>query len=197
MTSDESEQANELRSRVTTTFESSASWLPDWRPGFALPSRFTATIEGDWLAFRVRLDLVANEHRVQAVGVALEAREEATPVTARALRDVPLGELIRLATSAALRPMERKPGELTIQLGGGGKAEPMELVSPGRQRRVSRRTLEETARIYLGAESNPTAAVEREHSQGPISYSTAARWVEDARRLGLIPPTTPGKATTT
>jgi hypothetical protein len=104
------------------------AWLQDWRPGYALPTPFTAAIDGDWLAYRVELELEEGDGRVRCVGLRLEARDAGKPIGSRDLRKLRLGEWVRLATAAALRPMERTGGTLTIELGGPAYlAEPTEL----------------------------------------------------------------------
>ena len=195
MPSDDQELAR--RSRVSTSYDGAVQWRFDWRPGFAIPDRFTAAIAGDWLPCRVQLDLAVNGSELHCVALSLESPEDGAPVTARGLREVPLGECIRLAAAAALCPMERKPGEVKIKLGGpSDMTEPMELASRRPQRRISDDWLREAASIYQAATENPTQAVERQHSQAPISYSTASRWVEEARRRGFLPPTTRGRGGT-
>lgn len=175
---------------VSIGYVGDAAWLTDWQPGYALPSRFSAAIDADWLAYPVELELVAAESKVRCVGLTLNARDGGKDVAARDMRKVPLGECIRLATTAALRPIERTGNALTIQLMGPTDAtEASKLASRGPQRRVTDKTLRETADIYLHAEHKPTDAVHRLHSEKPISYSTAARWVMKARERGFIPPT--------
>lgn len=169
----------------------SESWRTDWRPGYAIQERFTASIEADWLPYRVELDLAVNERDVSCAGLRLEA-PEGGEITARPLRDVPLGECIRLATMAAMRPVAERPGELVIQLGGPSTgfdaSDAATLAARGPQRRVTDSTLREVADIYQRAERNPTQAVQHEHTEGPISHSTAARWVMEARKRGYLPP---------
>jgi hypothetical protein len=174
------------------------AWLTDWRPGFAIPARFTTTIDGDWLPYRVELDLAVNDDEVSCSAVKLEAREDGEPVTARGMRGIPLGECIRLATASALRPTRHEAGQVVVDL-LGPRAErrdnmaEQELASRGPQRRMSEDWLREAAEIYSSAEEKPTQAVERLHSQAPISYSTAARWVMQARQRGFLPPTKRGR----
>lgn len=188
------EQGLTRRSRVSTSYDGAVQWRLDWHPGFAIPDRFSAVIDADWLPYRVEVDLAANGGDVHCVAMTLQAHDGGEPVTSRGLRDVPLGECIRLATAAALRPMERNAGEVKIKLGGpSDMTEPMVLASRRPRRRISDDWLHEAAAIYEAAEENPTQAVEQQHSQAPISYSTASRWVEEARRRGFLPPTTRGR----
>lgn len=191
------DQGTERHSRISTSFDSAKvkAWLK-WGPGFVLPDRFSAKIDGDWLPCRVELELAASDRGVHCVALRLESRDAGEPVTASGLRGVPLGECIRLATAAMLRPAEHKPDELRIQLGPHDLAETTDLASRRPQRRIPRDWLQEAADIYLSAPEHPTQAVERQHSQAPITYSTARRWVAEARQLGLIPKTTPGRAST-
>jgi transposase len=68
---------------------------------------------------------------------------------------------------------------------------------PAAQRRYTRRgpvLLEEVARVYreaFEAGENPTAAVQ--NMRPPTGYSTAAAWVRQARKAGLLPPAVKGR----
>jgi hypothetical protein len=187
----------ERSASVSIDYRADVAWLTDWQDGYALPSHFNAEISADWLDYAVTLELSVSEstrvsgvrvdRKVRCVGLALRARDGGEAVTAKRMRNVPLGECVRLATAAALRPVERSEDSLTIQLMGPPGA--TEVASRSPQRRVTLATLEEVRDIYLQAEHKPTDAVLRQHSERPGSYSTAARWVMKARQRGLIPPT--------
>jgi hypothetical protein len=177
----DTEHAGERRARVTISHGGPPR--ADLFPGYAISVRFEAAIDADWLDCLVRLDL--------------DARDD-TELTARGIRQVPLGEFVRLAIAGALRPVEVRPataeGPAHVVIPNAGPAdmaEPLEVASrgPRPQRHLPDEVLREAAAIYLAAEDNPTAAVRQLHSQRPISYSTAARWVNLARQRGYIPPT--------
>jgi hypothetical protein len=147
----------------------------------------SASIDAEHLPYLVELDLVASDTDVHCEAVRLSARDGGKPVTARGLRDVPLGECIRFVVAGMLRPVIKKPGSITIPLGGGigDVAGEFELADTGkkRQKRVlTDEHLREVARVYLAAEGKkPTQAVQNHPCWAPQTYSTAARWVYEAR----------------
>ncbi len=180
----------ERETRVTITgqpsFLSAKSWHA-WGDGYLLPDHFSARVDGDWLPGYVHLEIAVDGRGVRCASVRLEARQ-GEAITARALRDVPLKECVRLATATIARRghTHAEGGTFRIELASpDDPAEPLTLASKRPHRRVKDEWLREAARIYLAAkavEEPPTRAVEQQHSQCPITYKTAARWVELARR---------------
>jgi hypothetical protein len=169
----DTEHAGERRARVTISHGGPPR--ADLFPGYAISVRFEAAIDADWLDCLVRLDLDARGRSVRCVGVHLEARDD-TELTARGIRQVPLGEFVRLAIAGALRPVEVRPataeGPAHVVIPNAGPAdmaEPLEVASrgPRPQRHLPDEVLREAAAIYLAAEDNPTAAVRQLHSQRP------------------------------
>lgn len=159
----------------------------NWRGSHAIASRFAATFEGEWLPGSVQLELETHDGRVGCVGITVTARD-GSPITARALRAIPLDSFMRMATHCLLSPVEATAEGRVINR-TRPKAPPRALAYPERKRRVTDDYLREVAAIYTAAQASeqpPTRAVETEHSQAPISYKTAARWVHLARERGYL-----------
>lgn len=124
----------------------------------------------------------------------LEAVE--TPVTAEALRKVPLGRLI----GEARRRQTQLAGRLK-RLGGDTESDGTQAEAVWAPRVSGRRPIyddahwREVARIYSEAwqaGDDPTSAVARHYY---VAKSTAAKWVAKARnQLGYIPKTDKGRA---
>lgn len=93
-------------------------------------------------------------------------------------------------TPERLSEVLQKVGDLTMSY-----TQPR--VQPQRRRRITRELLREVANVYRKAHSEgepPTAAVAQHFT---IAYSTAARWVGEARKAGELGPATgptPGEA---
>jgi hypothetical protein len=180
---------DDRRVDLTTDFSGSASRFVPWRDGYMLPDPFSAKFEGDWLPGTVELELSVGDGEVHCSAITVRTRDGG-PLTARGLRDIPLGAFVRMATAITLVPRETTADGQTIINMTPPKYAPLEISAPRPQRRLSGECLREVATIYREAvaiEEPPTRAVEQRHSQGPISYKTAARWVEETRKAGFLP----------
>jgi hypothetical protein len=180
---------DDRRVDLTTDFAGSDSRFVPWRDGYMLPDPFSAKFDGDWLPGTVELELAVGDGDVHCTTIAVHARQ-GEPLTARGLRDIPLGAFIRMATAITLVPRETTADGRTIINMTPPKYAPLEVSAPRPQRRLSDECLREVATIYkaaLATKEPPTRAVEQRHSQGPISYKTAARWVEETRKAGFLP----------
>jgi len=169
------------------------------------PTAFRWTTEwpdehGPWL---VTLDLRVQRGRLEAIGVSMSPRarllhDSPIPLTSTDLR-LPLGRLVQQARSEqgavlrAVAQMTTWPPESPWE----PPVDPDTLGEPGGRRR--RRPEHDhdyyigVARIYreaLTTTGRPTLAVQE---QLQISYSLAAKFVTEARRRGLLPPTTRGR----
>lgn len=160
-----------------------------WREGYALPKRFTATLDDATLPYVVDLAVKASTEGVECRSVTFGARDTGEPISARALRAIPIAVCIRLATAAAAMKIER------LRDGGAKLSPPAGLETPfvlarPVDKRMSDAHLREVARVYEDADMNPTRAVELhwEAMRQPISYPTAARWVSEARKRGFLKP---------
>jgi len=186
--------------RVTTQY--TGTGLPvEWRRDKGLPRSWRATLEADHLPYVVELDLVASEeHGPSCRAVRMAARDDGEPISARRLRDVPVAECIQVAVGMAAIPIKRHADKIEFLMGGqpeyaGRFPEAFELAREIRPQKASTSDehLREVARVYMAASEKPTRAVEQEF--GPISHSTAARWVGQARQRGFLPPAEPRTGT--
>lgn len=115
-------------------------------------------------------------------------------VTAAMWRSVPIGSLIAAKRRRMLESFS--PGGVMHELRRGDDefSEYAKTWKPSRStRRKPRAHFELVAEIYQRAQRAglpPTKSVQDE--MGPMSYSTAAKWVGECRRLGLLPSTTRG-----
>jgi hypothetical protein len=176
--------------RVTITEQPSfvdvRSWHP-WGDEYLLPDHFSARLEGDWLPGHVHVDVAVGTSGVRCVAVRIEARRGEV-ITSHNLRAVPLKECLRLAaaTMAKRGRAAGVDGVYRIEIGSpADPSVPLTLASRRPHRGVADEWLREVSDIYMRAEAvgePPTRAVELEHSQAPIAYKTAARWVELARQ---------------
>jgi hypothetical protein len=143
--------------------------------------------------------------RMEICAFAPEAKSASGPLTVRAVRDLPLGELVVRACEAlrqSLTEVVRETGGSTVRTDGSGHhrvsvegtaaKRGLERLDdpprrPGRPR-IPRSELEEFARRWRQAaavSTAPTAIVARDW---PMSKSKAAKWLRRCRDLELIPP---------
>jgi hypothetical protein len=159
-----------------------------WRPGLTLPRQWTETFDAsERLPYRVELELEGDRDGPQCRAIRLVARPGET-ITASGLREVPLGQLIRLSAIEALgADMQAAADAVMASRFGGSMSESGDVIEPADH--ASDEHLQRVAEVYLAARKKPTQAV---HDNWPfVSYSTAARWVGLARRRGFIPPPEP------
>lgn len=166
----------------------------DWRPGYSLPRRWTTELDRQDLPYVVELEFAAEDGGPSCRAVRLIAREESPPISARSIREIPVAECIRVAITSAAVHTEKRPGEIVYQLGGGDPDLTAQLrMARTPDRRTSDEHLREVAEVYRRASEKPTQSVQ--DAYGWISYSTAARWVMQARQRGFLPRTTRGRRT--
>jgi hypothetical protein len=167
-----------------------------WRPGYGLPSRWKTTLDRDDLPYLVELEFTAGDNGPSCHAIRFAAHDSGSPIGARDIRKVPIGECIQLAIASAAIREERRPGEIAYQLGGGDADMTAQTrMARPRDKRTSDEHLHKVAEIYRHAGEKPTQAVQDEWSW-PISYPTAARWVTQARQRGFLSPTTRGRGGT-
>jgi hypothetical protein len=151
-------------------------------------------LDAKHLPYVVELELAVEEGSDPVCqALRLVARDGGEPVSARRVREIPLAECMQIATTTAMFPVERdSAGRVTSVRVAPGKneselAEAWKLAS-GRPRPVSSSDehLRKVAAVYMKASEKPTRAVQ--DAFGPVSHSTAARWVGQARRRGFLPP---------
>jgi len=181
--------------RVRIEYDADAGPPAPWRPGYALPRRWKATVEAVALPYTVELEFTAGDDGPSCRAVRLEARDggEISPSKLR----FPLGKCIQLAIGAAALREGRGPGGINYSFAGStpgshwpgdssSRVEAFKLARPADVRTKDAR-LREVAEIYKGAQEQgkPTLAVQ---DALHCSYSTAARLVGEARRRGFLPP---------
>ncbi len=199
--------------------------LPDdvesvlWR-AVSVPQRFAAVVRDERYPFRI--EVVLEDGRPRCVGLARIEHEVALdegpsrrprtvpqgpPLTAEALRQLPLRRLVaELADAAAQRfgvsaPRVRKALRRDAEL--HARLNKLAATARGRAREgMSDALLAEVAELYdealAGGSTSPTQATwkalsSRRGKAGP-AYSTVARWISAARERGLLPLTDQGRA---
>lgn len=155
---------------------------------------FPDPVTGPW---SVDIELGVVSGKVECVGVCIKplGDEAVEPLTTRLLRKLALGALVEeVRVEADDDVLDLVDLELPEKLGVLGDAGVGPL-STGRKRRgpkgKPRSHYEAVARVYLSRSKAPTKGVSEEFG---VSHSTATKWVRKARSLGLIPPTTRGRA---
>jgi hypothetical protein len=168
----------------------------------ALPDRFSAVADGGDLPYRLRLDIVVDENGPRCTAATFEQIDAGEPVRADLLRRMVFGEVFKAALeTAAIRPLVLD-GEI---VGGAGfvstaefEAAEREVGREGRRWRLTEDHLAAVAEVYADAtrrrvtsgQRAPTEAV-RDHFE--ISRPAAGRWVQAARRAGMLTDTGRGE----
>lgn len=159
-----------------------------WRPGYALPPHWTVSLARDDLPYLIELEFVHSEAEgPQCRSVRFAAQEQGEAISARRVRAVPIAECIQIAIGAVTVRYEETPEGLHVSFGSKGDdmTEQVRLARPT-DGRTSDEHLREVAEVYKSAGKNPTRAVA--YHWPYHSYSTAARWVGEARERGFLPP---------
>lgn len=123
--------------------------------------------------------------------VMLHSRPEGLEIRDKDLRLVPISDWVEQI--AAVCSYEATTGGIASTDGPTARAVNQRNVRAARsgRPRISRERLARVAEIYREhIDSRPTEAVRRAFG---VKDRTAARYVEQARQAGLLPPTTPGK----
>jgi hypothetical protein len=163
----------------------------------AIPARFwtRATFRG----YTVSVLAGVGQRGPAALTVVVEQprREDGDPVTMNVLRTVTVDRIIRDGLSNLSRPVIDAEAETGIpgafRVDEGGPVYVQEIPGPGRGRRTTGERLERVAEIYLGALAEGRPPVNAVADDLPTSRSTAGRLVGQARRAGLLTPTTRGR----
>lgn len=148
-------------------------WVP-WRTDRRLPREWTSRLDADHLPFTVELDLRTDAHGPACVAVRMQTKPGG-PLTvgARDLRAVPLAECVAVAIADAA------DSDFAGSLAAARSIRP-------RAANTGDAHLRRVADVYLNASERPARAVEAAFA--PVSYSTATRWIGEARRRGFLPP---------
>lgn len=151
--------------------------------------------KGPWL---VGLKWALIDNKVQCVHFEMFSTDNDLPVTGTVLRTVPIAAVIetalrqKTAMLEAIAASARLPDEIKER--ARKRLKQLHKPRKGGRRALSPQHWEEVASTYTTAHrarENPTKAVAEELN---ISYSAAAKKVAKCRQLGLLPPTTRGKA---
>jgi DNA-binding transcriptional ArsR family regulator len=110
--------------------------------------------DGDWLSGTVKLELSVGDGEVHCSAITVRARKDG-PLTARGLRDIPLGAFVRMATAITLVPRETTADGRTIINMTPAKYAPLEVSAPRPQRRW------ETKRRHLNNDDLTQSAIRR------------------------------------
>jgi hypothetical protein len=131
--------------------------------------------------------------RWEPVGVQVVATD-LSPITAVALRSLPWGRISSEARPGPMRIQYSSPDEIGGEPLTWGHDYGFSKPRRGRPPEYGPEHFAEVARVYREAYADnkaPTRAVARHFS---VSHSAAGKWVARCRDLGLLPPTTRGKA---
>jgi hypothetical protein len=166
--------------------------LLPWRPGWLLPVRFTAVIDDEQVIdYQLELDLALVDGEAVCVAARFVQRDGGPPITPRAIRRVPLAQYVRAAAGAAAV----SAADLTRIGHVDETAAAFAATRGGYRRHYTDMFLREVAKVYRGALEAGSGAPRKavQEWQG-VSTQTAARWIAEARRRGILGPTRPGKA---
>lgn len=164
-----------------------------WRPGWALPPRFTGRVDDDDAPYVVELELVVRDRQVHCRSLRFSQREDGPPVQARHLREHPIQSYIRLiVTGMAMAATETEPGTWRFSPARDEQlpevfAETERAAAP--PRRMTDEHLAEVADVYRRARKEsraPRKAVQADERWAPVPENTAARWIRAARDRGLL-----------
>jgi hypothetical protein len=166
-------------------------------PQRAIPARFwvRTTVRG----YTVSLLAGVGQRGPGALKVIVEqpGEEDGDPVTMNVLRTVTVDRIIRDALSQLSQPVIDAEAETGIpgafRVEEGGEVYVQEAPAPGRGRRTTDKRLARVAEIYLVALAEGRPPVNAVAAELPASRSTAGRLVGQARKAGLLTPTTRGR----
>ncbi len=152
-----------------------------WRTGRELPREWTSRVDAEHLPFTVALDMRTDAHGPACIAVRMEVKPGGPlAVGARHLREVPLAECIAIAVAdAVVSPQTTADPDFAGSLAAARSIRP-------RAANTSDQHLRRVAGVYMNAAEKPARAVEAAFA--PVSYSTATRWIGEARRRGFLPP---------
>ena len=153
------------------------SYVP-WRHGLAIPSRFQVFISDDLAAYDFELTCVVDGYQPACEKVEIRHRPGGAPLNSRGLRQIRLLEYLGVAAASVAVATDGGPALVY-------RAD-VEARRRGRSRldddflRVVAETYKEALRAHKGTRRALQAGL------GPVSPSTLARWVREARRRGFL-----------
>lgn len=163
------------------------------------------TWQHDGVAWRVVLRWGDVDGFVECVGVELAHEEEARSLTAAVIRALPFGGLVRQARNAryeaswgpVIESVTGTDDEASLPPGVDREAQAWTDRPVRRAAHLDDDHYEAVARVYSHASDRGVAPRKAVAETMHVSQPTASRWIGEARRRGLLPPTTPGKAKAT
>jgi hypothetical protein len=140
---------------------------------------------------KLELDLTVVDGEAVCAAARFVQRDGGPPITPRAIRRVPLAQYVRAAAGAAAVSAT----DLT-HIGHDDETGAAFIAIRGGYRHLyTDQFLREVAKVYREALAAGSAAPRKavQEWQG-VSTQTAARWIAEARKRGILGPTRPGKA---
>jgi len=161
----------------------------------AFPSRFY--VQTDMDGYKVTMLAEVGQRGPGATHVAVRQPEgrDGAPVTMTVLRRVAVDQVIREAVDQLSRPAmadDSEPGAFCVEGIGGVWHGPAPRPS-GRGSQTADARLQRVAEVYLDAVAAGKPPVKAVEKQLHFSRSTAGRLVGQARKAGLLTPTTRGR----
>jgi hypothetical protein len=174
------------------------------------PAFFTFQIVDSALPYTVVLHVQTNSQGSAPTGAQIVPLpggwdwEQPLPAVKTVLHEMELDDFVADAVGAVVAEAERVPWRDALSDDPAVRDAALQQLQVAvdaaaayRQRRYTPRgpaLLEEVARVYteaFKAGQNPTVAVQ--NMRPPTGYSTAAAWVRQARKAGLLPPAVKGR----
>jgi hypothetical protein len=149
-------------------------------------SEFTARFDQDGLPL-VALDIAVMDGTPLCRGVHVTPRPEGPGITGQELKRIPIASWMRQACRHAAVPKTLGEVGLSFALAASdAEREELDRSLRRRHRRLTDEFLREVAAVYSDfLDDSPVEAVK---AKWPTSYSSAARWVSEARARGFLPP---------
>ncbi len=156
----------------------------------------------DEMSWRVVLRWGEVDGFVECVGVELAHEGEARSLTAALLRALPFGGLVREARNVryeaswgpVIEALSGTDEEASIPPGVDREARAWTDRPVRRAAQLDDKHYEAVARVYSHAADRGASPRKAVAEVMHVSQPTASRWIGEARRRALLPPTTPGKA---
>ena len=159
-----------------------------------VPSEIFVEIQGGLSQPDLSMKIEVRQGVPVCTEVCLRSRPDGPEVREKDLAQIRLSWLDQIVAQASMK-FTGVPGQW-----GSGWGKPVDdksaladirRIRSGRSRSVSQERLSKVAEIYREhVNDRPTQAVSRAFD---VSHRTAARYVQQSRELGLLPPTVPGK----
>jgi hypothetical protein len=166
----------------------------------AIPARFW--VRTSFRGYSVKVLAGVGQRGPGAIAFVVEQPlgEDGDPVTINVLRTITVDRIIRDGLGKLSRPAIDASHETGIpgafRVEEDGEVYMDEVWEPGRGRRTADERLERVAEIYLSALAEGRPPVNAVAEDLPASRSTAGRLVGQARKAGLLTPTTRGRFST-